>query len=468
MVLIPDAPNIGSADPEERAGKALRQLRLARGWSQEEVAMRMRAYGYDFHQTAIAKVEAAQRPLRVRELADFAALYGVQVQDLVYGPARSPAETREEAGEVNRQLERARAAGAAAAANLQAARDAVYAAESAYQAAAAEIAKLEGRLAALTADQQKPGPPPRPAKAPARPGGEDAQRDTLAAQHAPAVLRIALGNHFRLLREAAGVSREDAAQAIRVSSATLGMLESGQIAIKQRDASGLLVLYGAPGEPERGQLIELARKASSPDWSQADLDPFPGWVDAHIELETGAAEVRIYEALFVPDVLQTEEYARSLTLLDKGDLAPEAAERMIALRSAREGMFLRKKDPSRLLVVLDETVLRREVGGPEVMREQLMHINDVGELPNVTIQVAPLTGSSHAPNKSFRILEYSEGTLPDIVLLEQLTNPLYLEDAGQVDRYRKVMSQLMSQALTAGESTSFIQEILAEAGPSGV
>jgi transcriptional regulator with XRE-family HTH domain len=77
------------ADPEVQAGQALRRLRLARNWSQEEVAVRMTAYGYDFHQTMIAKIEAAQRPLRVRELADFAALYGVEVQDLVYPPSLS-------------------------------------------------------------------------------------------------------------------------------------------------------------------------------------------------------------------------------------------------------------------------------------------------------------------------------------------------------------------------------------------
>jgi transcriptional regulator with XRE-family HTH domain len=77
-----DAPR--DDDPELLAGQELRRLRTARGWSQEEVARRMKAYGYDFHQTTIAKVEAAQRPLRVRELAHFAALFGVPVNQLFY------------------------------------------------------------------------------------------------------------------------------------------------------------------------------------------------------------------------------------------------------------------------------------------------------------------------------------------------------------------------------------------------
>src|SRR6266567_8315108 len=83
-------------DPEAEAGRALRLLRQARDWSQEEVAARMRAYGYDFHQTMIAKIEAAQRPLRVRELADFAALYGIEVHELIYPPAGSLKEVSRE------------------------------------------------------------------------------------------------------------------------------------------------------------------------------------------------------------------------------------------------------------------------------------------------------------------------------------------------------------------------------------
>lgn len=86
----------GRPDPEVQAGIALRRLRTARGWSQEEVARRMKAYGYDFHQTMIAKVESAQRPLRVRELAGFAALFGMEVHELIYPPAGSLKEVSRE------------------------------------------------------------------------------------------------------------------------------------------------------------------------------------------------------------------------------------------------------------------------------------------------------------------------------------------------------------------------------------
>src|ERR1700730_8509472 len=105
-------------DPEVQAGRALRRLRLSKGWSQEEVARRMRSYGYDFHQTMIAKIEAAQRPLRVRELVDFAALYGVEVHELIYPSNGSLAEIDLEIGEVERRREAARRMARAAAEKL--------------------------------------------------------------------------------------------------------------------------------------------------------------------------------------------------------------------------------------------------------------------------------------------------------------------------------------------------------------
>ncbi len=103
-------------DPEVQAGRALCRLRLSKGWSQEEVARRMQGYGDHFHQTMIAKIEAAQRPLRVRELADFAALYGAEVQQLIYPPSSSLREVTQELreAEVRRNLYRQQAMAATA------------------------------------------------------------------------------------------------------------------------------------------------------------------------------------------------------------------------------------------------------------------------------------------------------------------------------------------------------------------
>lgn len=136
-------------DPELEAGRALRRLRLARDWSQEEVASRMRTYGYDFHQTTIAKIEAAARPLRVRELVDFAALFGVEVQQLIFPPSDSLEEIEQEMAEVRVAYQVARERAAVAEENLSRAEAALTLAQREREVYRAEISALVHRMGFL-------------------------------------------------------------------------------------------------------------------------------------------------------------------------------------------------------------------------------------------------------------------------------------------------------------------------------
>jgi transcriptional regulator with XRE-family HTH domain len=169
--LMENSPsaNAERPDPEVQTGRALRRLRLSRGWSQEAVARRMRAYGYDFHQTMIAKIEAAQRPLRVRELGDFAALYDVQVRNLIYPPNDSLAEVDREIAEVEARRDQAKQRASAAAAELDEARAVLADAQAAYDAYSREVAMLEERLSFLQKEQEEfvvwDGEEPSPAAA---------------------------------------------------------------------------------------------------------------------------------------------------------------------------------------------------------------------------------------------------------------------------------------------------------------
>jgi transcriptional regulator with XRE-family HTH domain len=143
----------GRPDPEVQAGRALRRLRAARGWSQEEVARQMKAYGYDFHQTMIAKIEAAQRPIRVRELADFAALYGVEAHELIYPPAGSLNEADKEISLLRDQLQAATERAEAAADALRKAEADLRAAQEEHRARSGQVAMLAGRLSYLEAQR---------------------------------------------------------------------------------------------------------------------------------------------------------------------------------------------------------------------------------------------------------------------------------------------------------------------------
>ena len=452
------------ADPEVQAGQALRRLRQARNWSQEEVAVRMTAYGYDFHQTMIAKIEAAQRPLRVRELADFAALYGVEVQDLVYPPTRSLPEIDREIGEVTARLEMVHAAAAAASHQLQNLREAIDDAEAAFQKSTVEAAVLERRLASLRADREKVASLESGGDSLA--GGSDGidgvvfepRRTSLAwTGGGPTVLRILLGSQLRRLREASGISPEQAAYEIRASRSKISKLEAGQAGSKERDIADLLDLYGVTNEQERQALLTLVQRANAPGWWHDYSDILPFWVEPYLGLEAAASQIGIYEVQFVPGLLQTEDYARAVTLLGHSDLSARDTDRRVRLRMARQAV-LDQPDPPYLRVLLDESVLRRQVGGVAVMRDQIEYLADIADRPNVTVQVLPLPATGPTPGGSFTILRFAEHALSDVVYIEQLTSALYLDKPTEVDSYLGVMQRLSAQALTSLETAEFLRE----------
>jgi transcriptional regulator with XRE-family HTH domain len=454
-------------DPEAQAGRALRRLRLARNWSQEEVAVRMTAYGYDFHQTMIAKIEAAQRPLRVRELADFAALYGVEVQDLIYPPTGSLPETDQEIAEVTVRRDMVQARAAEARRQLEAAREAMRHAEATYQVSAAEAAVLEGRLASLLVERQKLISWESDEDHSLAESSEKTERDALkptgtsiaSTAGGPTVRRILLGSQLRRLREGNRINREEAGYAIRASGAKISRMELGRIGFKERDVVDLLELYGVTDEAERATLVALARDANSPGWWHKYGDVLPSWFEVYIGLEEAATQIRIYEVQYVPSLLQTEDYAHAVTTQGHDGVSGREIERRVQLRMARQAM-LDRPDPPNLRVVLDEAVLRRHVGGPAMMRDQLKHLAEMAERPNVTIQMLPFQASGCSVEGSFTILRFAEADLPDVVYLEQLTSALYLENPEDVNSYLRGMQRLNSQALTSSETTQFLRQFL--------
>jgi transcriptional regulator with XRE-family HTH domain len=462
------------ADPEEQAGKALRQLRQARNWSQQEVAARMRAYGYDFQQTTIAKIEAAQRPLRVRELADFAALYGVGVQELVYAPTLTLPELDQEIEDVAAQLREARAASAATAQDVEAARAAARDAETANQAALANLAVLTGRLDALTADREKlrrwnagsgsglEKADQEDAAGALRPGSESVAP---AAEGSAAILRVLLGSHLRRLRESNEFTAERAARALGWTSSRMAKLELGQIGMADRELTDLATLYGVTDTRERLKLLQLGRKSNAPDWWASYSDILPSWFELYMGLEAAAAEIKIFEAGKIPDLLQTDKYSHVMNSQMHKHSQAEDVSRRVQLRAARRERLLERANVPRLHVVLDEGMLWRRVGGAALMRDQLRYLIKVARRPNSEIQVLPLTTATAPAPESFRILHFSEPGLRDVVYLERLRGAHYLDNDKEVYSYMDAMRQLTSSALSTEESVLFLQKILATQTP---
>ena len=291
-------------------------------------------------------------------------------------------------------------------------------------------------------------------------GGEDRAPD--APVGGPTVLRILLGAQLRRLREAKRITLEDAGRVIRASHSKISRLETGRVGFKDRDISDLLTFYGVTNEDERTSLRSLAQRANAPGWWHDFSDVLPPWFEAYVGLEEVATQVRAYEVQFVPGLLQSEDYARAVTLLGHDDAQPREIERRVRLRMARQAV-LDKPEPPNVWAVVDEAVLRRPAGSPAVMQGQLKHLLDMAQRPNITIQVMPFQAGGHsAAGGPFSILRFAEPDLPDVVYLEQLTSALYLDKPEVVDSYLKVMERICMEAATPADSIDVITTILAE------
>jgi len=291
-------------------------------------------------------------------------------------------------------------------------------------------------------------------------GGED-RTPIVPAVGGPTVLRILLGAQLRRLREARRITLEDAGKVIRASHSKISRLETGRVGFKDRDVSDLLTFYGVTDEEERDALRALARRANTPGWWHDYSDVLPSWFEAYVGLEEVATQVRAYEVQFVPGLLQTEDYARAVTLLGHDDAPPSENERRVRLRMARQ-VVLDKPDPPNVWAVVDEAVLRRPAGSPAVMEGQLKHLIEMAKRPNVTIQIMPFQAGGHsAAGGPFSILRFAEPDLPDVVYLEQLTSALYLDKPDVVDSYLKVMERVCMEAATPADSIDAMTAILA-------
>jgi transcriptional regulator with XRE-family HTH domain len=279
----------------------------------------------------------------------------------------------------------------------------------------------------------------------------------------PTALRIMVGSQLRRLREAAGVSPDQAGYEIRATRSKISRMENGRVSFKDRDIDDLLTLYGVTDEQVRTRMLSLARQANSTGWWSKFDDVLPDWFEGYVGLEGAVSVIRSFELQFVHGLFQTEGYARAVTLLGHKSAPAEEIDRRVTMRLKRQDV-LTNPVPPQVWSVMDEAVLRRPLGGRAVMHAQLEHLAELASLPHVTIQVVPFGGGGHAAaGGSFSILRFAEPDLPDIVYIEQLTSALYLSDRADVDHYLEVMNELSGQALTPAGSARFLADIAREA-----
>lgn len=276
----------------------------------------------------------------------------------------------------------------------------------------------------------------------------------MAAMNNPTVRRRRLGAELRRLRVACGLKSTEVAARLMVSQSKISHLENGNRAVSPRDVRDLCALYEVTDQQVIDSLMEMARESGQRGW----WHPYGGLSDSvYIGLETDAASLHTYAPMVIPGLLQTPAYAQAVI----GETIPlptvEQAATHLKVRLRRQHRIYDPARPLRLWAVLDESALRRVVGGPDVMREQLDHLKALSAEPHITIQVLPYTVGAH-PGLSgqFSILRFADSPEAGVVYLERFTSDLYLEKPSDVQHYRLMYDHLQAQALTTESSSDFI------------
>jgi transcriptional regulator with XRE-family HTH domain len=278
----------------------------------------------------------------------------------------------------------------------------------------------------------------------------------------PTVRRRIVGAQLRRLREAAGVTRKEAAEALHAPENKIGRVEQGRAGLDEDDVVALLKLYGIDDRGERDALLTVVREASRPGWLQAYSNAMPAWFRPYVDLEEAAQVIRTYEVQFIPGLLQTPEYTRAVVAQGMSDPPAEEIDRRVELRMRRQRL-LHQSHPPRLWAVIDEAALWRPIGGVDVARAQLRALHEAARRENITVQVMPFRVGGHAGEAgAFTILRFPEPELPDIAYLEQLTGAMYLEKDDDMDHYTAAMERLCVQSASPEESMDLISKIIRE------
>jgi transcriptional regulator with XRE-family HTH domain len=281
----------------------------------------------------------------------------------------------------------------------------------------------------------------------------------MATRRSPTARHRRLITDLKRLREEHGLSREQLAERIGASETSIFRYEKGESRPLPAVVGAMLDVYGVQGA-ERDELLEMARDARKRGWWHRQRQSLKPGFDSYIGLEAAASVVRTYEAQVVPGLLQTEAYARAIIEATSLNVVPAEIEERMGVRISRQDLITRSTDRVQLVAVLDEAVLRRQVGGPEAMQEQIRHLIEMAELPNVVIHVLPFAVGAHAGlDGPFVLLSFPEPEDPDLVYLEQATSGLVPEEPEEVRRYTLMFGTLLGKALPADESVTFMSEI---------
>lgn len=279
----------------------------------------------------------------------------------------------------------------------------------------------------------------------------------MPTRSSPTVKRRRLAAELRKAREDAALTIEETAERLEWSSAKISRIENARVSVLPRDVKFLLSTYGHTDAEELWTVLTtLARESRQKGWWHQYGDAIPDWFQVYVGLEAEASTINCYRSEFMHGLLQTEGYARAVHRAALPNATDQEINDLVQVRMARQELVT-AEDPPHLWLILNEAVIRRVVGGREVMREQLLRLAEASHLPSVTVQVIPFANGAHAAmDGSFTVLGFPGDIDPRVAYFEYQTGSLYLEKREEVSRYRLAFDHVRAEAIGPEASRDLI------------
>ena len=276
----------------------------------------------------------------------------------------------------------------------------------------------------------------------------------------PTVRRRRLGSELRRLRENVGLRLEDVAKVLECSTSKISRIETGQGLARRIEIEKMLDIFGVSDPEALATIMDIHRRAAETGWweeSEFDL-VLPSGLSLYVGLEYDARMLHCWELAYVPGLLQTEQYARAVLGHSRSG-QQDTVDRLTEARMRRQ-QRLTAKDPLELWAIMDESVLLRPVGGEQVMREQIAHLIDMAQLPNVNLQVCPLAKGMHTGLRgAFSILEFGPSD-PRLVYVGGMSGNVLVDRDARVRRYTSIYSSLQASSLDLQDTLALLKRAL--------
>ncbi len=285
------------------------------------------------------------------------------------------------------------------------------------------------------------------------------------AVRSPTAVRRELGQRLRGLRTDKGMTVAEAAAQVGFSQSKLTKIELAQAVATRDEVLKMLDVYDETDTGQQAVLMAMVRAGARKEWWES-RHALPPKFGSYLGLESIASALQAYETTLVLGLLQTSDYARALLRAERPELLPHEIDRLVDLRMRRQEILTRGDPPPLTLwAVMDEAVLRRQIGGRETMHAQLLRLIERSELPNVTLLVMPDDLGAHAGlDGPFAMFQFEASARP-VVYVEGQAGNLYLEKDDDLRRCQQTMNHLLAAAPGPERSLALIQQVAKEMKP---